>query len=131
MNPVVSNDNLGRKECAISFLKLVASGQVRKAYEQHIAADFRHHNPYFKCDAKSLMQGMEQNAVQFPDKVLAIQRVLEDGELVAVHSRVILKPEDRGLALVHIFRFRGKDIVELWDIGQPVPEDMPNECGMF
>jgi predicted SnoaL-like aldol condensation-catalyzing enzyme len=126
-----SNDNPTRKECAISFLKLVASGNVRKAYEEHIAADFCHHNPYFKGDAESLMHGMEANATQFPDKILEVQRALEDGDLVAVHSHVKLKPGDRGLALVHIFRFRGNAIVELWDLGQPVPEEMPNELGMF
>ncbi len=131
MNSTGGNGDLTRKECALSFLKLVAAGDVRKAYERHTATDFRHHNPYFKCDAKSLMHGMEENAAQFPDKILEVQRALEDGELVAVHSRVKLKPEDRGLALVHIFRFRGNAIVELWDIGQPVPEQMPNECGMF
>jgi predicted SnoaL-like aldol condensation-catalyzing enzyme len=40
-------------------------------------------------------------------------------------------PDDRGGALVHIFRFHGDRVVELWDIGQPVPEDSPNENGMF
>ncbi len=55
MSSAGGNDTLTRKECAISFLKLVASGQVRTAYEQHITEDFRHHNPYFKCDAKSLL----------------------------------------------------------------------------
>jgi predicted SnoaL-like aldol condensation-catalyzing enzyme len=32
---------------------------------------------------------------------------------------------------VHIFRFRGDKIVELWDLGQEVPESSPNENGMF
>jgi predicted SnoaL-like aldol condensation-catalyzing enzyme len=120
-----------RKEIAISFLKQAAAGNVREAYATHIAPDFRHHNPYFKGDAESLMQGMAENAAQFPDKVLEVQRALEDGELVAIHSRVRLKPEDKGIALVHIFRFRNDAIVELWDMGQPVPEVSPNEFGMF
>ena len=29
------------------------------------------------------------------------------------------------------FRFQGDRIVELWDLGQPVPEKSPNENGMF
>ena len=36
-----------------------------------------------------------------------------------------LKPGDRGIALVHIFRFEAGRIAELWDIGQPVPENSP------
>lgn len=131
MNPTGSSGSQTRKESAVSFLKLAASGSVRTAYERHIAPDFVHHNPYFRSDAKSLMHGMEENAARFPDKLLEVQHALEDGDFVAVHSRVRLKPGDRGIALVHIFRFRGNAIVELWDLGQPVPEEMQNEIGMF
>ena len=74
---------------------------------------------------------MEENAAKFPGKILEIQRVLEDGCLVAIHSRVRLRPEESGVALVHIFRFQDDRIVELWDIGQPVPDDCINEKGMF
>jgi predicted SnoaL-like aldol condensation-catalyzing enzyme len=38
---------------------------------------------------------------------------------------------DPGAALVHIFRFHGGEILELWDIAQAVPKDCPNENGMF
>ena len=40
-------------------------------------------------------------------------------------------PNDRGTAAVHIFRFQGDRVIELWDVGQPVPENSPNENGMF
>jgi predicted SnoaL-like aldol condensation-catalyzing enzyme len=74
---------------------------------------------------------MEENAAQNPNKVLEIQRALQDGDLVAVHSHVRQQPGDRGAAVVHIFRFEGDRIAELWDVGQPVPESSPNELGMF
>ncbi len=120
-----------RKEIAISFLKDTASGNVRSAYAAHVAPDFRHHNAYFKGGAEALMHGMEESAARFPNKRLEVQRALEDGDLVAVHSRVTLQPDDLGVAVVHIFRFHGDKIVELWDLIQPVPEDSPNEHGMF
>ena len=50
---------------------------------------------------------------------------------MAVHSHVRQNPNDRGAAVVHIFRFEGDRVVELWDMGQPVPENSPNENGMF
>jgi len=131
MSTIHRNNNLTHRDMAISFLNLVASGNVREAYEKHVGPSFRHHNPYFKGDAESLMKGMEENAAKFPNKIFEVQRSLEDGDLVAVYSHVRLKPEERGLALVHIFRFRNDRIVELWDLGQPVPEDSPNENGMF
>lgn len=120
-----------RKEKAVSFLRMVASGDVREAYRKYVGPDFRHHNPYFPGDAESLLAAMAENAANFPGKSLEIKHALEDGEIVAVHSRVRQHPEDRGGAVVHLFRFHGERIVELWDVGQPVPERSPNENGMF
>lgn len=119
------------KEAAISFLQMVASGKISEAFENHIATDFRHHNPYFRGDADSLMQAMEENAVQSPNKTLEVKHAMEDGDTVAIHSHIKQNPMDRGAAVIHIFRFEGKGIVELWDVGQEIPEESPNEYGMF
>ena len=32
---------------------------------------------------------------------------------------------------INIFKFQGDRVIELWDLGQPVPESSPNENGMF
>lgn len=120
-----------QKEAAMDFLRLVASGKVREAYRKYVGPEFRHHNAYFRSDAESLMAAMEENAAKNPNKVLEIQRALQDGDLVAVHSHIRQQPGDRGAAVVHIFRFQGDRIVELWDLGQEVPESSPNELGMF
>jgi len=120
-----------RKDAAVEFLTLVATGKVREAYDRHLAPGFRHHNPYFRGDAVSLMDAMEQNALQNPDKILEVQIALQDGDYVAVFSRIRQKPGDLGRAVVHIFRFVGDRIIELWDIGQVVPENTVNESGMF
>ncbi len=71
------------------------------------------------------------NTVAKAYKELEIQRALQDGDLVTVHSRVAQKPGDLGGSVVHIFRFKENRIVELWDVGQAVPENSSNECGMF
>lgn len=123
--------NTDHKDAAIDFMRLVASPSVREAYRKYVAPNFRHHNPYFPGDAQSLMAAMEENAAQNPDKTIDIQHSIQEGDFVAIHSRVKLKPGDRGVALVHLFRFERDLISELWDIGQPVPEDSPNQYGMF
>ena len=123
--------SVARKEIVVGFLRAAASGNVHEAYQQHIAPGFKHHNPFFRGDADSLMNAMEEAAAKNPKKVLDVQRALEDGDFVAVHSRVRQNPGDVGAAVVHIFRFQGDRIIELWDMGQPVPENSPNENGMF
>jgi predicted SnoaL-like aldol condensation-catalyzing enzyme len=119
------------KEKAVSFLQLVAEGKVREAYESYIGPDFRHHNPYFRGDADSLMHAMEENAAQNPNKVLEVKRAIEEQDMVAVHSHVKQNQDDLGGAVVHIFRFHNGLIAELWDVGQAVPEESPNENGVF
>jgi predicted SnoaL-like aldol condensation-catalyzing enzyme len=120
-----------RKEVAISFLRQAASGRVREAYDQHISKDFRHHNPFFAGDAQALSAGMQESARQNPDKEMDVLHALEDGDFVAVHSHVRQKPGDRGGVVVHLFRFDGDRIAELWDVGQPVPAESVNTNGMF
>ena len=127
----MSTEKAAHKEMATTFLRLAASGKIREAFAKLVALGFRHHNPYFKGDADSLLRAIEESDAQNPNRTLEIQRAVAEGDLVAVHSRVKLKPESPGIAVVHIFRFEGDRIVELWDIGQPVPENSPNENGMF
>lgn len=119
------------KQIAISFLKMVASGKVEDAFKIYVSQDFKHHNPYFKGDAKSLISAMLEDAQNNPEKELTILRSLADGELVAVHSHVKQNPMDVGFALVHFFRFKHQKIVELWDLAQEIPDEIINVNGML
>src|SRR5262245_50267936 len=110
----MNNSNKTLKDAAIDFLRLASSGKVQKAFQLYIGQDFKHHNPYFGGDGQTLMVAMEDNARKNPDKTLEVKRSLEDGDLVAVHSHVKQKRDDSGAAVVHIFRFENKYIVELW-----------------
>ena len=129
--PEASMQQSDRKQSAISFLKLAASGHLDEAYGNHISPNFRHHNPYFAGDAESLKKGMAEAAAKFPDTTLEVQHIFEEGELVAVHSRVQHGLDEPEISVVHIFRFEGDRIAELWDVGQQQPKDSPNEYGMF
>jgi predicted SnoaL-like aldol condensation-catalyzing enzyme len=119
------------KQIALDFLNLASKGEARLAFSRYISGGFKHHNVYFKGDTEALMTAMEENAKKTPGKVFEIKRILEDGDLVAVHSHVRQNPNDLGVAVVHIFRFENGRIVELWDIGQTVPSETINENGMF
>lgn len=118
------------RETAIEFLRHAASGEVDAAFAL-VAPDFRHHNPFFASDAASLQAGMRDNARRNPDKTFEVQRAIAEGNLVAVHSRIGMPSSGATIAVVHIFRFADGRIAELWDVGQPQPETMPNAAGMF
>ncbi len=74
---------------------------------------------------------MQESAVKFPQKEFEALRALEDGDLVAVQGRVRLTPSSPWIALIHIFRFEGNQIIEEWEAGQEVPKESPNENGIF
>jgi predicted SnoaL-like aldol condensation-catalyzing enzyme len=120
-----------RKTAAKEFLRMASTGDVRRAFARYSDEGMRHHNPYVRGDAESLALAMEENAEQFPKKALTVLHAIEEGDLVATYSRVRLKPDGPDMAVVHLFRFEGDRIVEMWDVGQAAPEDSPNENGMF
>lgn len=120
-----------KKEMTIDFLKRVVAGDSREAFRLYAASGFKHHNAGFRGDADTLMEAMEASAKMNPQKTFEIQRALEDGALVAVHSFLKQQPEEPGYAVIHIFRFESGKIAELWDFAQPVPKDTINENGMF
>jgi predicted SnoaL-like aldol condensation-catalyzing enzyme len=120
-----------KKEIAREFLKLAAKGHAHEAFRLYVSKNFKHHNVHFKGDADTLMLAMEESAKTNPNKIFKIHHILEDGNLVVVHSHLQQTKADLGFAVVHILKFESDKIVELWDLGQPVPAKMINKNGMF
>lgn len=120
---------MSNKENAISFLKMAGFGDVRSAYEKFIASEFIHHNQYFKGDRESLLKAMEEAHKSSPNKSIDVRNCYEDGDTVITHS--LVRQRDQEIAVVHIFRFKNNKVVELWDLGQALEKDSPNENGAF
>ena len=120
-----------QKEEAVDFLNLVMAGNIDEAYDSYVNMHGRHHNVYYAADFVSLKQGMVENHAQFPNKRLMVKNVLGDGNLVAVHSNIVMKEGEPGISVVHLFRFENGRIVEMWDVGQVVPVNSPNMIGAF
>ncbi|HSX06784.1 MAG TPA: nuclear transport factor 2 family protein [Candidatus Saccharimonadia bacterium] len=119
------------KESAVQFLKLMSSGKVDEAYDHFASPTGKHHSPYFAAGFDALKAAMKESYSQFPQKQSEVKHVVAEGDMVAIHSHVILNPGDPGFAIVHLLRFEGGKIVELWDFTQPVLADSPNADGPF
>jgi predicted SnoaL-like aldol condensation-catalyzing enzyme len=119
------------KKAAVQFLQLVVAGRIDEAYQKYVDLLGKHHNPFFLAGFPALKKAMIENHVQFPGKQLIIKNVIGDADLVAVHSHIVLRPGETGMAAVHVFRFQGDMIVEMWDCVQPLPADSPNTDGAF
>ncbi len=78
------------------------------------------------------MSAMIEAHKKSPNRLIDVKHVFEDGDTVITHSLVVRKdPADQDVAVVHIFRFDGDKIAELWDVGMLLIKDSPNENGPF
>ena len=117
------------KEIAVDFLQMVVAGKIDEAYDKYVDMKGKHHNLYFGAGFAALKAAMIENQSQSPDKTYLVRNAVAEGDTVAVHAHLVPSPGDKGMVVVHVMRFRGKKIVELWDCGQPIPADSPNTDG--
>jgi len=92
------------------------------AADTYLDENLIQHNPNLPNGRAALVDFITGFKQQVPDGEFAIRRLIADGDLVAVHSLFTTDPEDRGTAVVDIFRIADGRIVEHWDVKEPVPE---------
>ena len=56
---------------------------------------------------------MEEAGKKNPNKKHEIKKVFEEGDTVITFSHVKQNTDDIGVAVVHVFRFEGNQVVEL------------------
>ena len=119
------------KQLVLDFLSMIIAGKIDEAYEKYIDMNGKHHNAFTAAGFLALREGMKGNDQQFPHKKMEVKHVLGDGDLVAVHSHMILDPGKTEVAVVHLMRIEEGKIVEMWDCGQVIPNEQKNVDGMF
>ncbi|MFE7800852.1 nuclear transport factor 2 family protein [Nocardia sp. NPDC057440] len=62
---------------------------------------------------------------------LEIKRVITDADFAVVHYHMIPPGDERGLAVIDVWRLVDGHIVEHWDVVQPVPDAAEIPHGMF
>ncbi len=128
---MTESDTRSYKQSAVQYLQMVTTGKIKEAYAKYVDMTGKHHNLFFPAGFPALQQAMIENDFKFPHKKFTIKNVIAEGNMVAVHSHVVLIEGEKGMAVVHMFRFKGDKIVEMWDCGQAIPEDCPNVDGAF
>jgi predicted SnoaL-like aldol condensation-catalyzing enzyme len=102
-----------------------------EAVAKYLGPHYRQHNPGAADGPESFIAAVKHIAQTFPDFRMESKRIIAEGDLVVLHSHLILKPGDRGTAVVDIFRLENGKIVEHWDVVQAVPETSANDNTMF
>ena len=93
--------------------------------------DYIQHKPTLPDGRDAVINFLEGLLQRFPERTFTIHRVIASDDLVAVHYHSQASPQDRGFAVVDIFRVENCQMVEHWDVVQPVPENAANDNTMF
>ncbi len=96
-----------------------------------IGPKYIQHNPTAPDGIEGLKGLIKFLKEKYPQRKGEIKRVIADGDLVVLHVHSKSTPEDRGNAIMDIFRLENGKIVEHWDVMQPVPEKAANPNTMF
>ena len=102
-----------------------------EAVANYIGPNYRQHNPGSADGPESLITTMKWFTQNFPELRMETKRIIAEGDYVVLHSHLILKPGDRGSAVVEMFRLENGKIVEHWDVVQEIPETSANDNTMF
>lgn len=115
---------------AAVYDRLFNHGDV-SVVDRFFRPDYIQHNPQAPDGTAALKQLVSGVKQAFPRSVATIHRVLGEGDLVALHSHLVLTPGERGSAVVDIFRVTGGRIAEHWDVVQDVPATTVSGNDMF
>ena len=99
----------------------------REPAECYLGAGCTQHNPTAPDGAAAfpgLIGGLFTHA---PGASVHLERAIAEDDLVVLHYNLKLSADDPGRAVVDIFRAQDGQIVEHWDVVQPVPAEAAND----
>ncbi|MGZ3775166.1 MAG: nuclear transport factor 2 family protein [Pseudobdellovibrionaceae bacterium] len=103
--------------------------QPLEAANKYLAENYIQHNPYVADGRKGFIDAFANAS---PDSsTTQFKRFMAEGDLVMIHSHGKTNPDDRGVAVIDIFRVQNNKIVEHWDVGQKIPATSKNNNTMF
>ena len=130
--PAFASNPESSKTVVVSFYKMAfGDHKPRAAADQFIGDKYIQHNPKVPDGKKAFVDFFEPFFKGHPEHHAEITQVIADGNLVALHVHSQTTKEERGRAIVDIFRVENGKIVEHWDVIQDIPEKSVNSNTMF
>ena len=119
------------KETVVAFYDAAINDKDFAAASAYLGDKYIQHNPLAADGPEGLQAFLEFARENLGGFKVEFKRVLADGDFVIVHAHATNGPNDRGNAVMDIFRLEDGKVVEHWDVMQPVPETAQNDNTMF
>ncbi|MFY1853879.1 nuclear transport factor 2 family protein [Achromobacter xylosoxidans] len=130
--PVQAAAPQSNKDIVVAFFRMMFQDRdIDEAVRLYVGKNYIQHNPYMRDGVEPMVDFFPHYFEQHPQASVDIKRVIAEGDLVMIHNLWRESPEDRGQAVVDIFRVENGKIVEHWDVSQEIPENPANKNGMF
>lgn len=137
-NPQTNRFDDGRSEeeranirAVVAFYDTLLNEKNIEAARQYVGSNYRQHSPLAADGFEGLRAFLVPMFEQHPQMRCEIKRAFADGDYVILHVHARLGPDDRGAAVVDIFRLESGKIVEHWDVLQQIPGSAPNANSMI
>lgn len=105
-----------------AYIDVVVNGRDFDRIDEFVSEDLIQRNPNLPNGRAPLKAFWTDFMTSQPDASFTVARMISEGNLVVKHSLFQSTPDDRGTAVVDIFRIENGLIVEHWDVIQPVAE---------
>ncbi|WP_434182236.1 nuclear transport factor 2 family protein [Bacillus thuringiensis] len=127
----VSKENEKNKKMVVDFYNEVFNKHNIDIIPTYVGEEYKQHNPFVADGRKAFMDFFKEDFVKNPNSSAEIKRVVAEGDTVALHVHSRTNSQDKGVAIVDIFRIKDGKIVEHWDVIQEVPSEAANNNTMF
>ena len=101
----VTNTSDSNKAAVRDFYDLAFNQrQPAEAVAKHVGNYYRQHHPGAADGREALVEFVSAFNDAYPGLNVEFKRFVAEDDLVAVHSNFVREPNDRGLAVMHVFR---------------------------
>ena len=118
-------------DLVLGLFEAVLNPMDSSKVDQYISPGYVQHSQLAPPGRDALKAFLDMIRAETPQAVHDIKRAFVDGDHVTVHYHVRRWPDDKGWAVIDIFRLEDGLIAEHWDVLQDVTEGGPNPIGPF
>lgn len=119
------------KPLVVTFTNLLYNRHDLKAIDAFLSPTFVQHDPRIADGPAGLRAYLTAQNAAYPHSAVSIKRVIGEGNLIAIHSNLVLEPGTKGYAVLDLYRVIGGKIAEHWDTTQQVPASTVSGNDMF
>ncbi len=131
MEPATTAMEERNKETVIAFYNAAINDKDFEAASAYLGDRYIQHNPIAADGPEGLRAFLEFAKENLSTFKVEIKRAFADGDYVILHVHAKRDADDRGSAVMDIFRLENGKVVEHWDVIQPIPETAMNDNTMF